>query len=148
MKKLLLLSMMILISSLSFAQKLSADKIIGNWESIDGDVKLKFEIFRQNGKYFGKLLWASNMFEADGKTPKKDFKNPDVKLRNRSRQNIINITNLTFDDGEYSGGKLYNPTDGNSYSLKAKLTDINNLQFRGYMGVSLLGKTMKFRRIR
>ncbi|MPT30943.1 MAG: DUF2147 domain-containing protein [Chryseobacterium sp.] len=148
MKKLLLLSMMILISSLSFAQKLSADKIIGNWESIDGDVKLKFEIFQQNGKYFGKLLWASNMFEADGKTPKKDFKNPDVKLRNRSRQNIINITNLTFDDGEYSGGKLYNPTDGNSYSLKAKLTDINNLQFRGYMGVSLLGKTMKFRRIR
>lgn len=139
---------MILISSLSFAQKLSADKIIGNWESIDGDVKLKFEIFQQNGKYFGKLLWASNMFEADGKTPKKDFKNPDVKLRNRSRQNIINITNLTFDDGEYSGGKLYNPTDGNSYSLKAKLTDINNLQFRGYMGVSLLGKTMKFRRIR
>ncbi|SDF11089.1 DUF2147 domain-containing protein [Epilithonimonas hungarica] len=148
MKKLLLLSMMILISSLSFAQKLSADKIMGNWESIDGDVKLKFEIFQQNGKYFGKLLWASNMFEADGKTPKKDFKNPDVKLRNRSRQNIINITNLTFDDGEYSGGKLYNPTDGNSYSLKAKLTDINNLQFRGYMGVSLLGKTMKFRRIR
>ncbi|PZU79637.1 MAG: DUF2147 domain-containing protein [Chryseobacterium sp.] len=147
MKKLLLLSMMILISSLSFAQKLSADKIIGNWESIDGDVKLKFEIFQQNGKYFGKLLWASNMFEADGKTPKKDLKNPDAKLRNRSRQNIINITNLTFDDGEYSGAKLYNPSDGNSYSLKAKLTDINNLQFRGYMGVSLLGKTMKFRRI-
>ena len=138
---------MILISSLSFAQKLSADKIIGNWESIDGDVKLKFEIFQQNGKYFGKLLWASNMFEADGKTPKKDLKNPDAKLRNRSRQNIINITNLTFDDGEYSGAKLYNPSDGNSYSLKAKLTDINNLQFRGYMGVSLLGKTMKFRRI-
>lgn len=138
---------MILISSLSFAQKLSADKIIGNWQSIDDDVKLKFEIFQQNGKYFGKLLWASNMFEADGKTPKKDLKNPDAKLRNRSRQNIINITNLTFDDGEYSGGKLYNPSDGNSYSLKAKLTDINNLQFRGYMGVSLLGKTMKFRRI-
>ncbi|MPS73772.1 MAG: DUF2147 domain-containing protein [Chryseobacterium sp.] len=147
MKKLFLLSMMILISSLSFAQKLSADKIIGNWQSIDDDVKLKFEIFQQNGKYFGKLLWASNMFEADGKTPKKDLKNPDAKLRNRSRQNIINITNLTFDDGEYSGGKLYNPSDGNSYSLKAKLTDINNLQFRGYMGVSLLGKTMKFRRI-
>ncbi|WP_312764702.1 DUF2147 domain-containing protein [Epilithonimonas sp.] len=147
MKKLLILSMMILISSLSFAQKLSADKIIGNWESIDGDVKLKFEIFPQNGKYFGKLLWASNMFEADGKTPKKDPKNLDAKLRNRSRQNMVNITNLAFEDGEYSGGKLYNPTDGNSYSLKAKLTDINHLQFRGYMGVSLLGKTMKFRRI-
>ncbi|MFY1046745.1 DUF2147 domain-containing protein [Chryseobacterium sp. GP-SGM7] len=147
MRKLFFIITMILISSLSFAQKLTADEIMGNWESIDGDIKLKFEIFRQNKKYFGKLLWASNMFEADGKTPKKDFKNPDVKLKNRSRQNIVNITNLTFEDGEYSGGKLYNPTDGNFYNLKAKLTDINNLQFRGYMGVSLLGKTMKFRRI-
>jgi uncharacterized protein (DUF2147 family) len=59
----------------------------------------------------------------------------------------VNITNLKHDDGEYTGGKLYNPSDGNTYSLKAKLKSINQLEFRGYMGVSLLGKTMKFKRI-
>lgn len=137
---------MLLLSTYSYGQKLAADKIIGVWESVDGEVKLKFDIFKQNGKYFGKLLWASNMFEADGKTPKKDSKNPNKNLKDRSRQNIINITNLQYDDGEYTGGKLYNPTDGSTYSLKAKLKNNNLLEFRGYMGVSLLGKTMSFKR--
>ncbi|WP_421942967.1 hypothetical protein [Pedobacter sp.] len=75
MKKIIFATLLLLVSVTSFAQQ-AADKIIGNWESIDGEVKLKFEIFKADGLYFGKLLWASNMYEADGKTPKKDFKNP------------------------------------------------------------------------
>lgn len=146
MKKIILATLMLLISMASFAQQ-PADKIIGKWESIDGDVKLRFDIFKQNGKYFGKLLWASNMFEADGKTSKKDNNNPDKSLRTRSRQGIVNVTNLKFVKGEYSDGKLYNPSDGDTYSLNAKLKSENELHFRGYLGISLLGKTMKFKRI-
>ncbi|GHE45244.1 DUF2147 domain-containing protein [Sphingobacterium griseoflavum] len=146
MKKLLFATVMLLTSALSFAQQ-PADKIIGKWESVAGDVKLKFAIFKQDGKYFGKLLWASNMFEADGKTPKKDNNNPNKCLKNRSRQGIVNVTDLKFEKGEYSGGKLYNPSDGDTYSLNAKLKSENELHLRGYLGVSLLGKTMKFKRI-
>lgn len=36
---------MLFISRVSFAQQL-ADKIIGQWKSVDGDVKLKFDIFK------------------------------------------------------------------------------------------------------
>lgn len=140
------MTLMLLVSIVSFAQQ-PADKIIGQWESVDGEVKLKFDIFKQDGKYFGKLLWASNMYEADGKTPKKDFNNPDKSLQDRSRKGIINVTNLKYDDGEYSGGKLYNPSDGDTYSLNAKMKSANELHFRGYLGISLLGKTMKFKRI-
>lgn len=146
MKKIIFATLLLLISMASFAQQ-PADKIIGKWESIDGDVKLRFDIFKQNGKYFGKLLWASNMFEADGKTSKKDNNNPDKSLRTRSRQGIVNVTNLKFVKGEYSDGKLYNPSDGDTYSLNAKLKSENELHFRGYLGISLLGKTMKFKRI-
>jgi len=146
MKKLYFATIMLLISVASLAQQ-PADKIIGKWESIDGDVKLRFDIFKQDGQYFGKLLWASNMFEADGKTPKKDNNNPNKSFKNRSRQGIVNITNLKFEKGEYSGGKLYNPSDGDTYSLNAKLKSANELHFRGYLGVSFLGKTMKFKRI-
>ncbi|MDQ8004375.1 MAG: DUF2147 domain-containing protein [Pedobacter sp.] len=147
MKKLLFIMLLAASSFASFAQKLDADKIIGVWESVDSEVQLKFDIYQSGDKYFGKLLWASNMYETDGKTPKKDFKNPDKSLQSRSRKGIVNITNLKYDNGEYTGGKLYNPSDGNTYSLKAKLKSINQLEFRGYMGVSLLGKTMKFKRI-
>lgn len=146
MKKMIFATLMLLISITAFAQQ-PADKIIGKWESIHGEVKLRFDIFKQDGKYFGKLLWASNMFEADGQTPKKDNNNPDKSLKTRSRQGIVNITNLKFEKGEYSGGKLYNPSDGDTYSLNARLKNANELHFRGYLGISLLGKTMKFKRI-
>ncbi|MCH5717120.1 DUF2147 domain-containing protein [Niabella hibiscisoli] len=99
---------MLLASMVTFAQQ-PADKIIGNWESIDGEVKLKFQIFKQEGKYSGRLLWASNMFEADGETPKKDFNNPNKFLKTRSRQGIVNITNLKYNDGEYEGGDYTTP---------------------------------------
>lgn len=146
MKNIFFATLLLLVSIASFAQQ-PADKIIGQWESVDGEVKLKFDIFKQDGKYFGKLLWASNMHEADGKTPKKDFNNPNKSLQNRSRQGIINVTNLKYGNGEYSGGKLYNPSDGDTYSLNAKLKSANELHFRGYLGISLFGKTMKFKRI-
>lgn len=146
MKTLFFASLMLLISIVGFAQQ-PADGIIGIWQSDGTEVGLKFEIYKSGDKYFGKLLWASNMFEADGKTPKKDFKNPDKNLQSRSRKNIVNITNLKYEDGEYVGGKLYNPSEGDTYSLKAKLTNANELDFRGYMGISLLGKTMKFKRV-
>ena len=63
------------------------------------------------------------------------------------RQGIINVTNLRYDDGESEGGKLYNQRDGNSYSLNAKLKTENELHFRGYLGVSLLGKTVKIKNL-
>ena len=148
MKKIFLIITMLYMTIAAFAQKLPADKITGQWLSEDGeDVQLKFEIFKSDGKYAGKLLWASSMFEADGKTPKKDFKNPDAKLRSRSRQGIVNIKGLTYEDGEYADGKLYNPENGSTYSLTVRLINANEMEFRGYMGISLLGKTMKFKRV-
>ena|SRR6218665_1195133 len=147
MKKTLLATALLFLSAVMSAQHLPADNIIGTWENVGSDVGLKFEIFRSGDKYFGKLIWASTMYEADGKTPKKDFNNPDKNLRSRSRKNMMNITNLSYKDGEYVDGKLYNPDDGDTYSLKARLKSINEMDFRGYVGISLLGKTMKFKRV-
>lgn len=146
MKKLFFAIFLLCFSVVSFAQQ-PGDKISGIWHSIDSDVGLRFEIYKANDTYSGKLLWASTMYEADGKTPKKDFRNPDKNLRNRSRQNIVNITNLVYKDGEYIDGRLYNPDDGRTYRLKANLISTNELDFRGYVGISLLGKTMKLKRV-
>lgn len=147
MKKLFYTIILLFVFIATFAQQLPGDKIVCTWESTDSDIGLRFEIYKSGDKYFGKLLWASIMYEADEKTPKKDFKNPDIKLRNRSRENIVNITNLKYENGEYTGGKLYNPDDGNTYSLKATLKSADHLEFRGYKGITLLGKTMNFKRI-
>ncbi|WP_339880085.1 DUF2147 domain-containing protein [uncultured Algoriphagus sp.] len=147
MKKIITTAAMLIITVLSFAQSLPANAILGVWESDDSDPKLKFEFYKSGERYFGKLLYASNMYEEDGITPKKDFKNPDELLRDRSRLGITNITDLTYSDGEYSGGKLYNPEEGRTYSVTAKLNNAMEMDLRGYVGFSILGKTMKFRKV-
>lgn len=146
MKKIFSLFTILLLSTLSFAQALPGDKIAGIWESTNSDVVLKFEIYKSGDEFFGKLLWASDMFNDDGSI-KKDFNNPDKSLRNRFRKNIVNITDLRFDDGEYVDGKLYNPADGRTYSLTGKLKNLDELEFRGYIGLSLFGRTIKFKRV-
>lgn len=148
MKNLFFIAAMLFASITTFAQQLPADKIIGVWESVDADTKLKFEFYQSGEKYAGKLLFASNMYEADGKTIKKDDKNPDKNLRSRSRYGITNITNLSYEDGEYTGGNLYNPAEGRNYRVKAKLRNENEMDFRGYIGISLMGKTMRFKRVK
>ncbi len=144
MKKAIFAVILLLISMTSFAQKISPDNIIGIWQCAD----YKIEIFRSESGYSAKLLWSKDMFEADGKTPKKDIKNPNEKLRSRPIQGIVHISALVFKDGEYVNGKLYSVQDGNTYSLKAKLKNINDLETRGYKGIPMIGKTFNWKRIR
>lgn len=138
--------LLLLLVTVVMAQNLPADKIVGVWLTENKD--LKIEIFKMGNTYSGKLLWAKDMFEADGKTPKKDTENPDKKLRSRSRQGLVNITGLVYIDGAYTNGESYNPKDGNTYSLKAVLKSADKLEVRGYKGVSLLGKTIKWTRVK
>lgn len=144
MKKAILAVILLLISMTSFAQKISPDNIIGIWQCTD----YKIEIFKSESSYSAKLLWSKDMFEADGKTPKKDVKNPNEKLRNRPIQGIVHISALIFKDGEYVDSKLYSVQDGNTYSLKAKLKSINDLETRGYKGIPMIGKTFNWKRVR
>lgn len=137
------LAILVLVSVTSYAQ-LPAGKIIGIWQCED----YKIEVFKSGNTYSAKLLWSKDMFEADGRTPKRDSKNPDAKLKTRSVQGITHITQLAFEDGEYVNGKLYSIQDGNTYSLKGKLKSAEELETRGYKGVPMLGKTFKWKRVK
>jgi uncharacterized protein (DUF2147 family) len=140
-----IVTLMFIVSS-SIAQTTGADKVLGVWLSEKKDARI--EIFKSGNTYSGKLIWGTEMFEADGKTPLKDTKNPDAALRTRSRLNMILISELTYDDGAYTGGKLYDARSGKTYSLKMKLPDEKHLEMRGYYGVSLFGQTVKWTRVK
>ena len=128
----------------TFAQD-KADAILGKWESDKKDVKM--EIFKQGDKYYGRYLWGNQIVEKDGVTSKKDTKNPDVKLRSRDLIGIISLTGLIWDGEEYVDGKIYNAPSGDTYKCKAWVKD-GKMNLRGFMGVSLLGKTATFHRIK
>jgi uncharacterized protein (DUF2147 family) len=144
MKKPFLAAVMLILSFTALGQKIPADMIVGTWQCDD----YKIEIFKSGSTYSAKLLWAKDIFEADGKTSKKDDKNPNEKLRSRPRQGVVHITNLAYKDGEYIDGKLYSVQDGNTYSLKGELKSLNSLETRGYKGIPMMGKTFKWKRVK
>lgn len=144
MKKLFLFIILICSSSLLFAAG-DPDDIIGVWQA--GKGKGHIQIFKENGKYYGKLIWLTNPKDANGK-PKLDKNNPNASLRTKPLLGLTMLKNFKYDNGEWSGGQVYNPSDGKEYKAYIKLKDLNTLDLRGYVGISLFGKTDTWIRVR
>lgn len=142
MKKFIALSILFFTSFTIFAQR--ADDIKAVWMNKEKDAKV--EIYKSGDKYYGKISWIKDMYEADGKTLKKDSKNSNEKQRNRTIINMDILSGFSYDDGEWTGGELYDPKSGKTYKSKMKLRD-GNLEIRGYVGSPMFGKTTVWTRV-
>jgi len=107
----------------------------------------KIEIYKSGNKYFGKLIWGKTMYESDGSTSKKDVKNKDEKLRGRNLKDLLMLKNFIYNDEVWEGGEIYDPYSGKTYSCTMKISD-GKLNIRGYIGISLLGRTAIWERIK
>ena len=88
--------------------------------------------------YFGKSIWSS--------TKRKDLMNPNPALRERDVLGVELFTNFIFKDGTYEDGKIYDPESGKTYDCKMSFSG-KNLKVRGYVGISLFGRTEIFERL-
>jgi len=101
----------------------------------------KIEIYKSTtNHYFGKIVWGNKLYESDGKTLVKDVKNEVENLRKRTIKELVILSNFTFSDGTWSRGTIYDPNNGKTYSCTIKLKD-DKLEIRGYIGISLFGRT-------
>ena len=143
MKKIIFLPLVFLFN-IVFAQ--NTDDILGYWLNQDNDAKI--EIYKEDNSFFGKLFWLKEPNEKDG-SPKIDDKNPNENLRDRNLQGLVIVKNLKFDkkDKEWSGGKIYDPKSGKTYKCFAKI-DGENLNLRGYIGFSFIGRTATWIRVK
>jgi len=135
--KLLLFAFAFLSATNQVYAQTGPDKILGLYWSPKKDAKI--EIYKKGDRYFGKSVWAA--------TPKKDLENPDKLLRQRDLLGVNLLTNFTYNDGEYSGGEVYDPANGKTYSCNISFAG-QNLKVRGYVGISLFGRTEIFERIK
>jgi len=143
MKKMMVLAAVLFTSFTAiFAQ--DPDVVKGVWLNDDKDAKV--EIYKQGDKYFGKIVWTQNMYEADGKTLRKDNKNSNEQLRNRTIQNMVILSGFNYSDGEWTGGEIYDPKSGKTYKSKMKIKG-NSLEVRGYVGNPMFGKTTTWTRL-
>ena len=49
-------------------------------------------------------------------------------------------------DGRWVGGRIYDPNSGKTYKGTIRQVDGNTLKFRGYVGISLFGRTETWKR--
>lgn len=135
-----LLSVIVASLCLSFAASATPnpDDIIGVWLSTDG--KGQVQIYKEGNKYFGKLIWLKEPNGAKG-NPKLDANNPDESQRSKPLIGALLLRNFKYDDGEWNGGRIYDPQNGKDYKCYLKLKDPKTLNVRGYIGFSLLGRT-------
>ena len=121
-----------------------ADAVLGTWKN--GSGKGHVQIFKQNGKYYGKITWLRDANDAEGK-PKVDRKNANPSLRSKPLIGLVMLRDFTYNDGEWSGGRIYNPSDGKEYKGNIRIKDPNTLLVRGYIGFSFFGKTDTWTRV-
>ncbi|MFZ4863343.1 DUF2147 domain-containing protein [Sphingobacterium sp. Mn56C] len=123
----------------AFGQSITAAN--GVWLNPDKDGKI--EVYESSGKIYAKIIWIKSPFETDGKTPRKDRKNEDAALRDRTIQGLIVFSGFVFKDNTWVEGKIYDPKSGKTFSGKFTLNK-GKLEVRGYIGTPMLGKTMVF----
>lgn len=122
-----------------------ADAIQGRWQNPSGEGRI--EVTKRGGKYYGKLYWLKEPNDEHGK-PKLDANNPEASLRNRQLQGLEILKDFDAKGkGGYEGGTIYDPKSGKTYSCKMTLKS-DKLDIRGFVGISLLGRTETWARVK
>ena len=139
--------LLLFVTLFSFAPSDNPEAVVGTW--LNGTKKGHVQIYKQGGTFFGKLIYLTEPNDPATGKPKTDIKNADEKKRNRPLLNLPLMYNFKYDGNNvWADGKIYNPEDGKEYNCKMTLKDPNTLDVRGYVGISLLGKTQTWTRIK
>jgi len=121
----------------------SANDVVGTWFNAEKDGKI--QIYKQGDAFFGKLSWLKNP-TLNGKA-RTDENNQDASQRSRPLLGLVLLRDFKHDGGNvWSGGEIYDPKNGKTYSCKMTLASRNQLDVRGYIGTPLLGRTTTWTR--
>jgi uncharacterized protein (DUF2147 family) len=146
MKKTTLMVAVCFFLSMCHALAFEGDDVIGVWNTSDNDGQI--EIFRCGDKYCGRIVstrepcYPPDDDRGMGGQPRIDRNNPDPALRTRPILGLTIMEAFTFcGENQWKGGKIYDPGSGNTYKCKMSLSSLDRLKVRGFIGISLFGRT-------
>jgi uncharacterized protein (DUF2147 family) len=129
------------------------DAVLGKWLIEEKDAQI--EVFSCDGKICGKIVWLKepNFPANDAKgmagKPKVDRENPDPAKKDRPLLGMNVVWGFTHAGGNlWEGGSIYNSREGKTYKCKMTLEDPDTLKVRGFIGISLIGKTNVWTRVK
>lgn len=140
--------LLLFLSFTAFAPANDANAVVGIWETA-GAKKGNVQIYEKGNTFFGKLIKLAEPNDPQTGKPKLDRKNPDPAKQSRPLLNLPLMYNFKYDgDNVWTDGKIYDPESGKEYNCKMTLKDANTLEVRGYLGISLLGRTQVWTRVK
>ncbi|HOC70569.1 MAG: hypothetical protein BWX80_01074 [Candidatus Hydrogenedentes bacterium ADurb.Bin101] len=142
--RLLMLIVVLLLGTGAFAEEDNGDAILGKWVTEEG--KGHVEIYKEGGKYSGKIVWLKepNYPEGDPEAgkPRHDLNNPDASKRDQPIIGLVVLRDFTYTgDKTWKKGTIYDPENGKTYKCTITLAGDGSLKVRGFIGVSLIGRT-------
>ena len=127
-----------IIVSLAFLM-VQTDPVVGSWISVDdatGTEKSEINLYLENGKLFGKiekLLLPEDQgkicVECNGSE------------KNKPIEGLVIVQGLEKDGDSWTDGTILDPANGKRYSCTISLNADGTLNVRGYLGISILGRT-------
>ncbi|MGB1017631.1 MAG: DUF2147 domain-containing protein [Chitinophagales bacterium] len=137
--------LVLLITAFTFNSIFAQDEIVGTWFNTAKDGKV--EIYKSGEKFFGQIVWLKEPLDENTGKPKTDLNNPNDANHQDAIIGLKVLKNFEYKgNGVWENGKIYDPENGKTYSCKMTLKDNNQLDVRGYIGFSLLGRTENWTR--
>jgi uncharacterized protein (DUF2147 family) len=120
---------------------------IGSWKTIDdhdGSVRAVVEVYAVGDELQGKIVQT---FPRPGQEPKTVCDKCSGERKNQPIIGMVFLWDLKRDGDVWRHGEILDPDNGTVYDAKIKLVDGGQkLEVRGFLGLSLLGRTQTWLR--
>ncbi len=143
MKKAILLTLSL---CLLFGSQIFGQKEIGIWKTVDDELNIEkahIKIYEKDGKLYGEVVQILREDHLEDKC--------DNCTDYRKGQPILGmeiLSGLYKKKGYYTGGEILDPEKGKVYSCWIQMVNDDKLKVRGYVGVSALGRTQYWYRVK
>lgn len=138
-KQALLASALLVAAGTAFAAEKKAEDVAGVWETASGGY---VQLYEEGDVWKGKIVGSKS-----GET-RYDKNNPDESKRDRRLLGLNILDGLEYvGNGEFENGTIYDPNNGKTYKAKATQTGPDTLEARGFIGISLIGKSQTWTRV-
>ena len=141
-----LAALLLLVPLLVWAQEQGASPI-GLWRTIDdatGKPRALVRLYEQDGKIFGRVEQSL----VPDEPPDQVCDRCTDERRGLRKLGLVIVRNMQPDGDVWSGGDILDPDNGKVYSCRLRVVDDNrSLEVRGFIGISLLGRTQMWERV-
>jgi uncharacterized protein (DUF2147 family) len=141
----------ITLAALVFASGANAQQLpeplqnaVGHWQVINDDGKPwgHVDTYLVDGKLFGKVTQVR-----PGRTPKDLCDKCSGQLKNQPIDGLVIMRNFHPEGEQWVGGTVIDPENGKEYKGKITAVGKDKLNMRGFIGISLLGRTQTWVRL-